>query len=91
MSQWQHNKLRAHLSRDHHDRTQAVHPQAWHSGPSTTPCLRLDDVEQLVQVGENFDNHFILRQLHIRVVAVGAVVDDAVLMGERGGRGWERP
>ena len=40
--------------------------------------LRLHDLEQLVQVVENFHNHLRLRQLGARIIAMRAVVDDAV-------------
>ena len=58
--------------------------------PPPQARLRLDDVEQLVQVGEDLDYHLLLRQLHLRVVAVRAVVDDAVLWQRRGGQGFVR-
>jgi hypothetical protein len=44
-------------------------------------------VEQLVKVGEDLDYHFIFGELDIGVVAVCAVVDDAVL-GRAVARGY---
>ena len=58
------------------------------AAPTQRPlaCLGLHDVEQLVQVSEDPHNHLVLSQFHLRVVAVGAVVDDAVLWVDGQGR-----
>lgn len=40
--------------------------------------LWLDNLEQLVKVAKDFDNHFLLSQLGSRIVAMRAVVDDSI-------------
>ena len=40
--------------------------------------LGLHDLEQLVQVVEDFNNHLRLRELRSRIIAMRTVVDDAV-------------
>lgn len=45
---------------------------------SKEELLRLHDLEQPLDVGENLDDHLLLSQLHVGVVAMCAVVDDTV-------------
>ena len=45
---------------------------------SEQQLLGLHDLEELLKVLEDLDNHLVLRELYIRIVSMRAVVDDAI-------------